>query len=273
MDRGLVGADETAFAIVEALVEAGESGVTALADRLDLSKSTVHRHLGTLAALGYVTNEDGSYRLSHEWFRVGTAVRSRSPFYRASRPVIRRLAAETGETAWAAIAEDGRLMFVDGAGSNPTPNPDLLTGNWSSLATTAAGKAILAHLPRDRVDAVLARHAEPAVDRSGGVASADDAEGIDGPTDAERVRRDLERVRRRGYAINRGEDVSGIYAIGVPVRADDGVAGSLSVASTAATVIGERRESVVAALREAAERVESALGSTAVPKGRSGDEA
>ncbi|MFA1611822.1 IclR family transcriptional regulator [Halobellus rubicundus] len=245
----LVGADETLLRIVEALTESGPAGVTELAERLDLTKSTTHRHLKTLAAHGYAINDGGTYRLSHQWFHVGTVVKSRQPFYVAAKQPLRDLADRTGETAWAAIEEGGRLMFVNGAGSNPTHNPDLLVGDWSPITRTAAGKAILAYLPDDRLDEILVETA---------------ASG-DGVTPAE-LRTDLDRIRSRGYAINRGQDISGIYAIGMPVVLDE-VAGSLSLASPSRDLVDDGRDAALEALSRAVERVERRLSEREVASG------
>lgn len=248
-DRNLVGADETLLRIVEALTESGPAGVTELADRLDLTKSTTHRHLKTLAARGYAINDDGTYRLSHQWFHIGTVVKSRRPFYTAAKGPLGELADRTGETAWAAIEEGGRLMFVNGAGSNPTHNPDLLVGDWSPITRTAAGKAILAFLPDDRIDEILV----------------ETAASEDGVTPAE-LRTDLDRVRSRGYAINRGQDISGIYALGMPVVVD-GVAGSLSLASPSRDLVDDERDAALEALSRAVERVERRLTEREVERG------
>ncbi|MFD1686236.1 IclR family transcriptional regulator [Halobellus litoreus] len=237
MTGSLVGADETLFRIVEAMAETGPMGVTEVANRLELTKSTAHRHLQTMAAHGYAVNEDGTYRLSHQWFHVGTTVKSRQPFYLASRSALKTLAERTGSTAWCAIEERGKLMFVDGAGANPTHNPDLLLGDWSSITQTAAGKAILAHLTEDRVAEIVGQKA--ADER---YAAAD-------------LRTELEYVRSRGYAINQGEDISGIYAIGMPVVVAGEVFGSLSVASPTDDLVTEDREPVLDALSAAVDRV------------------
>ena len=240
MTGNLVGADETLFRIVEAMAETGPVGVTEVADRLDLTKSTAHRHLQTLAAHGYAINEEGTYRLSHQWFHVGTTVKSRQPFYLASRGALKTLAERTGKTAWCAIEERGKLMFVDGAGANPTHNPDLLVGDWSSITQTAAGKAILAHLSAERV-----------------------AEIVEGATDdryaSVDLQTELEYVRSRGYAINQGEDISGIYALGMAVVVEDEVYGSLSVASPSDDLVTDSRETVLETLSMAVDRVEANL--------------
>ncbi|MFB6092139.1 MAG: IclR family transcriptional regulator [Haloquadratum sp.] len=242
MAGNLVGADETLFRIVEAMAEAGPVGVTELAARLDLTKSTAHRHLQTLAEHGYAINDDGTYRLSHQWFHIGATVKSRRPFYAATRRVLSDLAERTQETAWCAIEERGKLMFLDGAGSNPTHNPDLLVGDWSSITTTAAGKAILAHLPDGRVDEIVADDDTP-------------------PSEAD-LRQELDYVRSRGYAVNQGEDISGIYAIGMPVVQNGTVHGALSLASPSETLVTDDRNEAIDALSAAVDRVETTLATT-----------
>ncbi|WP_336023385.1 IclR family transcriptional regulator [Halobellus salinisoli] len=236
MTGNLVGADETLFRIVEAMAGAGSMGVTEVATRLDLTKSTAHRHLQTLAAHGYAVNDGGTYRLSHQWFHLGTAVKSSDPFYLASRRELVVLADRTGKTVWGAVEEMGELMFVNGAGARPTHNPDLLIGNWSSITETAAGKAILAALSEERTAEI--------VENAGGEKSIED------------IRTELEYVRTRGYATNLGERISGIYAMGMAVVVDDSVFGAISLSSSSDDLITTDREASVAALSEAVERVE-----------------
>ncbi|WP_049985904.1 IclR family transcriptional regulator [Halobellus rufus] len=240
MTGNLVGADETLFRIVEAMAGADSMGVTEVAAELDLTKSTAHRHLQTLAAHGYAVNDGGTYRLSHQWFHLGTDVKSRNPFYLASRRELVVLAERTGQTAWAAIEEMGGLMFVNGTGARPTHNPDLLVGNWSSITETAAGKSILAALPEERAAEIIE--------------NADEAE-----KSPEDVRTELEYVRNRGYAINLGERISGIYAIGMAAVVDGTVYGAMSLSSPSDDLITSDRESALDALSAAVERVERKL--------------
>jgi len=239
MTGNLVGADETLFRIVEAMAGTGPVGVTEIADQLDLTKSTAHRHLQTLAAHGYAVNDDGTYRLSHQWFHLGTAVKSSDPFYLASRRELVVLADRTGKTVWGAVEEMGELMFVNGAGARPTHNPDLLVGNWSSITETAAGKAILAALPDDRTTEII--------ENAGGNKSIED------------IRTEIEYVRNRGYATNLGERISGIYAIGMAVVVDETVFGAISVSSPSDDLMTSDREMAVESLTRAVSRVEAKL--------------
>ncbi|WP_435183831.1 IclR family transcriptional regulator domain-containing protein [Halobellus sp. EA9] len=87
----------------------------------------------------------------------------------------------------------------------------------------------------------------------------------DGVTPAE-LRTDLDRIRSRGYAINRGQDISGIYAIGMPVVLDE-VAGSLSLASPSRDLVDDGRDAALEALSRAVERVERRLSEREVASG------
>jgi DNA-binding IclR family transcriptional regulator len=91
-------------------------------------------------------------------------------------------------------------------------------GERMYLHTTAAGKAILAEYPEERVDFI--------VDRTGLPRQTDRT-----ITSREALKRELDGIRQRGYALNRGEDQEGVYAIGQVARKPSGaVLGAISVA-------------------------------------------
>ena len=241
MTSRLVGSDQTLLQIVEEMATLQQVGVTELANRLDLTKSTTHRHLQTLVATGYAVNDNGTYRLSHQWFHLGTIVRAQGRFYNAAKSEIRALADKTGQTVWSAIEEDHKLMFVDGAGEDLTHNPELLLGRWMSLTNTAAGKAILAHLPEGEVIEML------------------EANSSTTERETSTILKELEDVRTRGYAVNRGEYISGTYGLGMPVIGDDRVFGAISVASSSSEVISDDREYITDSLSTTIEQVKQTL--------------
>lgn len=248
MNGRLVKSDETLLQIVEELARSEQIGVTKLANRLDLTKSTTHRHLQTLATKGYAVNNNGTYQLSHQWFHLGTTVRSQRRFYQAAKSEIRSLAEETGKTVWCAIEEEGRLMFIDGAGSNPTHNPDLLIGHWSPLTNTAAGKAILAHLSKTQITEIL-KDSSSTVEKQTNIPSPD-------------LLDELEEVQNQGYSVNRGEHISGIYALSMPIIVDERVFGAISVASPSTELLTEDQRYVINLLRSTVEQIERTLSST-----------
>lgn len=94
-------------------------------------------------------------------------------------------------------------------------------GKRTHLHVTAAGKAILAHLPEERTREIVDRR---------GLPPKTDAT----ITDEETLLEELKEIRSRGIAINRGENIDGIRAVGAPVRgADRNVIGAFSVSGPA----------------------------------------
>jgi len=224
-----VKSDETLFAVLAAVREADGAGVTELADRLDVAKSTVHNHLATMREHGFVVKRDGKYHLGLELFNYGQAVRNDREVYRAARPVVDDLVAATGEMVWLFTPEDGRVMYLYGGAGETGIDVDTILGSWDYMHCTSGGKAILAHYSEEEVDDVVERHGLP-------------ARTPNTVTDREELDAELEAVRERGYALNLGEDLEGIHALAVPLRYEDALVGSLAVAGPAHRVSRERCE-------------------------------
>ncbi|MGB9965591.1 IclR family transcriptional regulator [Halobacterium sp. CBA1126] len=239
-----VKSDETLFAVLSALRDADGAGVTELADRLDVAKSTVHNHLATMREHGFVVKRDGEYHLGLALFEYGQSVRNGHDVYRAARPVVDDLVETTGEMVWLLTPENGRVMYLYGGAGETGIDVDTILGSWDYMHCTAGGKAILAHYAEDEVDAVVDRHGLP-------------ARTPNTVTDREELASELETVRERGYALNLGEDLEGIHALAVPLRYEDELVGSLAVAGPAHRVSRERCETdLLEALRASTNDIE-----------------
>src|SRR3546814_7288592 len=96
MDRAVA----RGLAMLEVLAEAGPMRLSRLAGEVDLQKSTVHRILQTLVALGYVEQdaETGTYGPSLKLWEMGSAVVVEHPVKRAASIFVQTLHKETGET-------------------------------------------------------------------------------------------------------------------------------------------------------------------------------
>jgi len=90
-------------------------------------------------------------------------------------------------------------------------------GNWVYLHTSAAGKAILAELPEEKVHRIIDEHGMPARTEHT-------------ITDRDELLTNLEKVRNRGYSLNKEENTPGLHAIGIPVKGPRrGIVGALSI--------------------------------------------
>lgn len=218
---------ETAFDIVDALKRGDARGVSELADELGLAKSTVHRHLKTLESRGLLVEEDDTYRLSAWLLDYGGYVRNRHPLFSVAKPKVDELAAETDEKVWCVVEEHGMGVHIYGAEGRHSVKTHARIGQRTHLHQFAAGKAILAYLPDERIDRILEEYGLPRqTDRT--------------IVDRSALREQLETIRERGYAFNREESVVGVHAVGVPIRDESNAAiGAISVAGPANRLRGD----------------------------------
>ncbi len=218
---------ETAFDVLDLCKREERAGVTDIAGELGLAKSTVYRHVKTLESRGLLVREGDDYRVSAWFLDYGIHGRNRHRLYDVGRRPTDELAAKTDEKAWCVVEEAGMGVHVYGAEGRRSVRTHARVGQRTPLHQFAAGKAILAFLPEERVEAIVERHGlEGRTDRT--------------ITDRAELFEQLERIRERGYALNRGESVAGVNAVGAPVRDESGVAvGAISVAGPANRLRGE----------------------------------
>lgn len=233
---GTVKSDLTLLAILRCVRESDGVRLTEVAEELDLAKSTVHGHLKTLATDGFVTKRGEEYHLGLRFLDYGVQARNRRRIYDAAQPMVEKLATETGERTWCIVEENRRAVYLCGAtGDNPVKTPHR-AGRHSELHHLAGGKAILAHLPDERVHGIVAEVGLPPVtDHT--------------ITDPDELMAELERVRERGVAYNLEESMEGLHAIGAPVkRLDGGVHGAISISGPANRMTRARFEDELADL-------------------------
>lgn len=239
-----IGAVERSFEIVEALEERGEAGASEIADELSLSKSTVYTHLNTLHAMDYLVKENGRFRLSCHFLRVGATVQNEFPLYQRGKAQIDELAERTGERANLVIEERGKGTCIHASDATGTADAAMSRGERNYMHASATGKAILAHLPEERVDQIVETHGLPKfTDRT--ITSRSDL-------DAE-----LAEIRETDVAIDDEENVNGLRCLASPVVVDDEPLGSLSVSGPSRRFSNPDREAgLKEAVREAANVVQ-----------------
>lgn len=192
-----------AAAILRAL-EAAPAGLALgeIAAITQLPKSTVHRIAGALAEEELLTQgSDGRIRLGGGIARLAAA--GREGLAERLRPVLGELRRELDETVDLAVLDGNSVRFVD-----QVPAPRRLravssVGEAFPLHCTANGKALLAAMPTERVEALLPAELPRFTPRT-----------IDSLA---KLSRELEQVRREGVAFDREEHTEGICAVGAAV--------------------------------------------------------
>lgn len=236
---------ERTFEIIEHLVEVQETGVTELADQLEIPKTTAHAYLKTLEKTGYAVNENGRYRLSLRILLHAGQLRHSYSLFQTGRSEVDRLARRTGEAVNLGIHEDGERVIIYGSEGENAIWDDVPVGSRTPLNLTAIGKAILAYRSEEFVENFL--H-----ERGFGRTTENSI------TDEERLVEDLKETQRRGYSIENEEHIVGVRAFGAPVRESNGnVIGAMSIAGPNSRLVSQDREDeLVGKLKEAVNIVE-----------------
>ncbi|WP_135806519.1 IclR family transcriptional regulator [Halorussus marinus] len=218
---------ETSFAVVEAIRTLDGATAEELSEHLELAPSTVHRHLATLRKHSYVTRDAGEYRVGFQFLTLGGYAQRRVTAYPMIKEKVDALAEETGERAQFIVEEHGWRVYLYTEVGQSSVQTGAHVGKRGVLHASAAGKAILANLGRERVEEIV------------------DCRGLPEPgtntiADRESLFDELDRVRDRGYAFNREETTAGVHAVGAAVTDGAGeVVGALSVSGPANRLTGE----------------------------------
>lgn len=246
---------EHSLSILEYLYAAGPSTLSTIADRIGLSPGSTHTHLATLAAHGFIEQRDQEYALSRRLIGIGERARNQQAVFQAAKNPLHTLADETGEAAHLIQEYDGLVLLLyevygaEAAGVEyHSHKRDQLIRH---LHCTASGKALLAKLPRDRVEEIV-ESAELVQNTPNTITDPDD------------LYAELERVEERGYAISDEEQMLGMRAVGAPVmRVDGTVAAAISVSGPPSRLKGDRlREELRDAVLRAVEETEINLNTS-----------
>ena len=203
---------ERSIDVLNLLVPPGRAmTLSQLSRELGAPKSTVLTIVRTLAGRGFLAYdaEPRTYRLGPALTRFGA--RAQAVDLRGlAKPHLEALAAETKETAFLAVVDGGEVFYTCKIDS-PQPVQYLAqVGVRRPLHCTASGKIGLAYMPDADVRAYIARTRLRRYT----------ANTITKPA---RLRAELAEIRRRGYAVNRGEFFPELFGIGAPVRDPAGV--------------------------------------------------
>jgi len=190
-------------------------GVSELARELDLTRSTAHRYVATLATLGFLNQDDSTrkYRLGPRVLDLGFSMLGSLGLREIATPHLRRLTDSTGHTSNLAIRDDTDVILVDRVRGRPGRYHhlefSLHAGSRIPSYCTATGKALLAFLPRPELDRLLSRI--DFVQRAPRTV-----------TDKKTLLAELDHVRRTGVATNDEELESALRSIAAPIRSRSG---------------------------------------------------
>ncbi|MBI3716564.1 MAG: IclR family transcriptional regulator [Betaproteobacteria bacterium] len=199
--------------------EEHELGVTNLAKRLGLAKSTVHRLASTLIREDMLEqdSETGRYRLGLALFELGARVRRKMNVFNEAQFALKDLVEKTGETAHLTVLDHTSVLYLYKVESRQAIRMKSVLGARAPAHCSADGKALLAFQTAEVVDSVLHLGLPALTPKT--------------LTNEAALIADLAQVRARGYAIDDEETETGLRSLAAPVRDHRGeVVAAISIA-------------------------------------------
>jgi DNA-binding IclR family transcriptional regulator len=250
--RDSVQSVERALDLVEALADGDDLGVTELAERTGLVPSTAHRLLATLAKRGYAsrTPTSGGYVLGYKVVELANGLEDSLARLRSvARPHLESVQRETGESANLTILDGDRVVYVDQVEGSRRMRMFTTVGAAVLAHTTASGKAILAHGQPDSLTELYSEDGElerltPRTLTTVGA-----------------LRKDLERIERRGYAIDNEEHEEGVSCVAAPVFDHTGrPCAAISISAPTARIVQADTDEIGKLLHAHAAKISAGLG-------------
>ena len=236
-------------------LDAPELRLTDLSDRLGMSKAQVLRIVSTLEAGGYLARdpETKRYRLGVRLFHLGMVVRHQMDLRAIALPHLRRLAELTSETAALFVPEALGPICIEQVQSPKATRVFAQLGSRMPWNAGTSAKVILAHLPDDERERILARttfrrYTDFTV------------------TDPQRLRHLLAEIRAAGYHVAARDLNEDAVGVGAPIFDDAGrIAGAIGVAAPAARLADGNLNPLVSLVRDATRAISDHLGHRPAP--------
>ncbi|MBS4021367.1 MAG: IclR family transcriptional regulator [Dethiobacter sp.] len=214
-----------------------------------IPKANVLRHLCALEEKGFIKQDSKTkkYQLGFKALELAYLINKQFRIRDMVLPYMEKLRDETNETVTLQIEDRGRGICIE----RLDPNNALVyltpMGSREYLHTGASRKVLLAYLPDDRIDLIIAEGLPRVTNKS--------------VTDAEQLRREIALIRENGYSITEGEHVEGAFAVSAPIRVRDGSAiASLSVVGPQFRINKDKRKRYINLLLEMVKEISAELG-------------
>lgn len=234
------------LSVLEALVRAPKPAtLTELMQATGLPKPSLHRTLALFEDAGYVQREPAgrAYAVGPRLAALGLLILQNDAVATLRHAILRQLVADVGETCNLSMLRKGEVVYLDRVEAEWALRLHLPVGSAVPPHCSASGKLLLASLPADERNALVAalplpRYTDHTI------------------TDRTLLARELDRIITAGHAVDDEEYVLGVACVAVPVRLAGGeVAAAVAVHAATARMPLQRAIDFVPRLEEAARRI------------------
>ncbi len=226
-----------------------EIGISSLAKRLSLAKSTVHRLAVTLTSEGLLEQspETGRYRLGINLFVMGALVRRRLDVSNMAQPFLNVLREKTGETIHLAVMNETNILYLYNLESSQAIRMKSYIGTIKPAFCTCEGRAIVAFGGTELMSKVLN---SPLAART-----------PETQTDPAKLMKMFAEIRAHGYAVDDEESEQGMRGIGAPLRDITGqVVAAIGIGGPSQRLTLKKLRGLAPVLLSTAEAISTQLG-------------
>ena len=230
-------------------------GVTEIANQMDINKSSVYRILSTLAQYGYIEKDEehDKYKLGYTFLDIGSRLLESIDLRKEAKPYLLQLEQETNEVIHLVVYDQGEVVYIEKLEGNELMRMHSQVGKRAPMHCTSVGKAILAHLPVEKVKQILKEKGMPVHTEYTYTNEMD-------------LFRDLKKIRDCGYALDLEENEYGITCVAVPLFDYNGdVCAAVSISGSTMRMTEERMRTLYPRMIEIGEQISARLGFKSSP--------
>lgn len=240
---------DNALRVIEILSENEEMGITELSGKLDLGKSTAFRLVSTLENRDFVIQDpkNGKYRLSMKFVTIGSNILKRKSLINIVHPYIKKLTEQYNESTYISVLDGNNIIVIDKVVSSNAILMDIKIGAVMPAYCTANGKVLLAYIYRDNIDKYI---------KNTNFIKYTDNTILDG----DKFKKELDNIMLNGFAVNNEENEIGLTCFASPIKNSKGEAiASISISGPTSRIT-EKKENLIASIKETAEQLSKILG-------------
>lgn len=227
-----------------------ELGVTEIANRLHLHKSTTFGLLTTLENRQYLTQnlENGKYSLGIKLFELGKLVEDGMDLRKICLPYLKELVDKYDETAHLAMRNGNEATYIEKVEGESGIKMGSQLGKRVYMYCTGAGKAILAFMTDEEINNIIknARFTQFTCNTI---------------TEPDKLKDELRKIRKAGYSVDNEEIELGLRCIAAPIMDySKAPVGSISIAGPTSRMGDEKVYSISKDLKYIADKISETLG-------------
>jgi DNA-binding IclR family transcriptional regulator len=249
VDRYSVPSVRDACQVLKLLAQHPEGfGVTEIADRLEISRTTAIRIVRTLERETLLIRKDSSYCCGPGLIQLGLQSLSSVNVRNASLPILKELVQKTGETAHLAELCGDKSLLLEVSDSAQALRVAQRPGSLADLHCSATGKVFIAHCLRDPIPVFFSGKKL-------------EKRTVNTLTGVRELQAEAERVREQGYGMDDEEYHIGVRCLAAPIRNAHGVViAAIGITGATTRVTREKVPTVVRDVIAAAEQISTAIG-------------